>query len=206
MREIGTGHDESVCAFDQFGERKAEGALYFVVLIAHDDGNELEITEHSLQEGELDFESVFALLLGRGVAATGELDERICFGEFGGEFLVHRDIAERGGIGIAVVNRNEGEGLEMRGSNHDHAIKLFAFEERVAVSSHFGGVDVARVGGNDSHQVSWKLWDGGLREIVVYHAAEFVWRCGIELAGNRGLTDYRFLVGSPAITRKLAGA
>jgi len=46
-------------------------------LIAHDDGNELEIAEDALKEGELDFEGVLALLLGRGMAASGETDERI---------------------------------------------------------------------------------------------------------------------------------
>jgi len=75
MRKIGTGHDEGVRALEQFGEGKTEGTFDFVILIAHDDGNELEIAQDALKEGELDFEGMFALLLGRSVAASGEADE-----------------------------------------------------------------------------------------------------------------------------------
>jgi len=203
MREIGAGHDERACSrpLERFGEREPKGTLRFIVLLTHHDGNQLEVTQHALQKRELHLQGVLALLLGWNVATAGKLDERVQLGQLGGELLVHRDISERRGIGIAVVNRNEREALEMRGRNHHYPLELSAFEQRVTVCSHFAGIDVARVRRNQRHQVPRKWRYRGLRQIVIQHAPEFVGLRGIELASNGRLPDRGLLIGQPAIAR-----
>src|SRR5208283_1540418 len=120
MREIGAGYDERARPrpLEHFSEREPEGSLRLIALLAHHDGNQLEVAQHALQKGELHFQGMLSLLLGWHVAAAGKPDERVQLGQLGGKLLVHRDISERRGIGIAVVNRNEREALEMRGRNH----------------------------------------------------------------------------------------
>jgi len=191
MREIGAGYDERARPrpLEHFSEREPEGSLRLIALLAHHDGNQLEVAQHALQKGELHFQGMLSLLLGWHVAAAGKPDERVQLGQLGGKLLVHRDISERRGIGIAVVNRNEREALEMRGRNHHHPLELSAFEQRVTVRGHFAGIDVARMRRHQSHQVSWKLRHHGLRQIVIQHAAEFFGLRGVELAGNRRLPD-----------------
>jgi len=203
MREIGAGHDERACprTLEHFGERKPEGSLRFIALLAHYDGNQLEITQHALQKRELHLQGMLSLLLGWHVAAAGKLDERVQLDQLGGELLVHRDVSERRGIGIPVVDRNEREGLEMRGRNHHHPLELSAFEQRVTVRGHFAGIDVARVRRNQCHQVPRKGRRRGLRQILVQHAPEFLGLRGVELAGNRRLPDRGLLIGKTATAR-----
>ena len=65
-------------------EREAQRAAGFIALVADDDGHELELAEHALEEGELIFESVLGLVASGRVSQPREPDELAHGGELGG--------------------------------------------------------------------------------------------------------------------------
>jgi len=102
--EVGTGHDQGIGSRDQFGQRHAEGAAGLVALIAHDDRHQLELSDHALQERQLDLQSMLRVVRGRRMAQSRKPDQRAHLGEFCGEGPIDGDLAERGRVGGTVIH------------------------------------------------------------------------------------------------------
>jgi len=183
--EVGTGDDESVGAGDQLGQRQPQRAAGFIALVADDDGHELERAEHALEEGELIFESVFGLV-GRGrVSGAGELDELAHAGELGGERPVHGDLAQRGGVGSAVVHGRETERFVVRRRDDHHAVELAAFEQGIGVGGHLAGVLVTGVRRDQGHDVGDRS-GRGLGQETIHHFRKLGGIGRIERSGDGG--------------------
>jgi len=103
--QIGAGDDQGIGPLNELRQRRAERAAGIVALISHDDGHELELPDGPLQEGQLHFESVLQAVRRGRVSHARELDAGTHFRKLRREGLVHRNFAERGGIGRAVVHR-----------------------------------------------------------------------------------------------------
>jgi len=172
VREVGTDDDQGVGALDQLGQGQPQRAAGFITLVAYDDGHKLELAQHALEEGELIFESVFRLVAGGRVSQARELDELAHGGQLGGERPVHRDLAQRGRVGCAIVDRREAERLVVRRRDDHHPVELSAFEQGVGVGGHLPGVLVAGVRRDQGHDAGERRWRG-LRQEAIHHFRKF---------------------------------
>ena len=60
--KVGAGHDQRIGSLHHLGQRHPQRAAGLVALIAHDDGHELELPEHALQEGQLDLDGMLRVV------------------------------------------------------------------------------------------------------------------------------------------------
>jgi len=133
VREVGAGHNESVGSGDQLSQRHAERAAGIVTLISHNHRDKLELADHPLQKRQLVLDGVLRAFRGRRMSRPRKLDRWAHLREFRGESPVHRNLAERGRIGISVIHGRVIEGFVMRGCNHHHAVVFAALQECVRV-------------------------------------------------------------------------
>ena len=106
-------------------------------------------------------------------------------GELGGERPVHGDLAQRRGVGSAVVHRGETESFVVRRRDDHHAVELPAFEQGIGVRGHLAGVLVAGVGRDQRHHVGERR-RRGLGQETVHHFRKFGGVGRIERSGDRG--------------------
>ena len=149
VRQIGTRYDQRVLSLNQFCQGHAQSAAVFVALLSHDDRHQLKISQYTLQPRQLHFDRVFGGLLGGSVSATRELDGWTHLRQLRGERLVHTHLAERSGVGVAIVNRGEIKIFEMGWRDHHHPRELASLQRRVGVGSHRAGVLITRVWRDD---------------------------------------------------------
>jgi len=145
VRQIGTGDDQRVSTMNQLRQGHTQSAAVLVALVSHDDGHEREISQHALQPRQLHFERVFGALLRRSVSAARELDGRAHFHQLRGKRFIHAHLAERRGIGVAIVNRSEIKIFVMRRRDHHHPRKLAALQRGVGVGRHWARVLITRM-------------------------------------------------------------
>ena len=114
-----------------------------------------------------------------------ELDELAHAGELGGERPVHGDLAQRRGVGSAVVHRGETESLVVRRRDDHHAVELPAFEQGIGVGGHLAGVLVAGVRRDQRHHAGERR-RRGLGQETVHHFRKFGGVGRIERSGDGG--------------------
>ena len=181
VRKVGAGQNQRVGPRRQFRQRHAESAAGLVALVSHNHRHKLELSQHPLQEGQLDFDGM--------LRAFGKPDQRAGLGEFGGEGLVHGNLAERGGVGRAIVHRRETESFVMRRRNHHYAVEFLPFQQRVRVSGHRTRIHIARVRRHQRHHIV-DGWRRSFRQVAVDHTREFLGVGRIERTRHRRWPDF----------------
>jgi hypothetical protein len=130
---------------EHLGQCHAECPAALVTLIAHHDGNQLELAQHFLQPGQLDLNRVLWCVLRCLVALIAELNRRAHLHQPLSKFLVDGDCAERRRVGIAVIDRGEVERYVVRGRDDHDARVLVAFERGEGPGSDGSRVGIAGV-------------------------------------------------------------
>jgi len=179
VRKIAAGDDQGVGARNQFGQRQTQRAAGFITLVADDDGHQLKLPEHALQEGKLVFQRVLRLAGAGAVAHVGKLDERAQLHQFRREVPVHRNLAQGSGVSRAVVDRGETKSLVVRRCDHHHPVEFPALQQSVGIRRHLSGVLVAGVRRDQGDHVG----ERGRRRLgqeTVDHGGERLWVGGVE--------------------------
>ena len=120
----------------------------------------------------------------RIVPAPRNLNQLAALGQRGREGRVHRRLAQRRRIGRAVVDRGEGERLQVRRGDHHDPLDLPPLQKRVGVRRHAARIDVPGVRRDQRHDVL-DLRRLGLGQEAVQHLAELARIGRIERPGVR---------------------
>ncbi len=118
------------------------------------------------------------------------------FRELRAEGFVHGNRAERGRVGVAIVDGGKGEIIIVRGRNHHDARVLPLLQQCIGIGGHRARVDVARVRRNQRHERLLKVRHGGVRQEAIDHLREFFGVAGVEGSGDGGRAN--FLPVAPA--------
>ena len=183
--EIGAGYDERVAALDFASQREAELAAGLVALIAHDDGDQLEVADGALEERKLVFEGVLAAVTRDHVAARGELN-RVAAHDLLAEGLVDGHGSERRLVGFAVEDGDEGEAIHVRRRDDHDAVVVPALHEGVAVGSDCAREVVAGVRRDQGLDGAFERRGRGVGDQIVHRFGEDFGVGWVEGAGDGG--------------------
>ena len=142
VRQIGTGQDQrfAACRFDHLRQGHAQRAAALVALVSHDDGHEFKTAQNPLQPRQLDLDCMLGACR-RGIVSLGwKAGWWNSSSSIAAQTLCRPERSQRRCIGIAVIDRGEIEGLEVRGRNHHDARILVPFQRSVGEGSHRAGV------------------------------------------------------------------
>jgi len=201
MRHIGAGHDEGIkvavgspaLLLDQLGQTHAQRPRGPVVLFAHHHRHQLEFAQHPLKEGQFVFQRVLPPALNLPVPLAGELDQRTHGHQLRGKSLVDRNQPQRRGVGVAIIDRVEGEGLIVAGRYHHHPSELPSSQQSIGVCRHRTGKRIPRMRRYQRHQGLLECRLGRLSQKAVHHLGKFFRVGGIEASGNSGLSYFLFV-------------
>ena len=115
----------------------------------------------------------------------------LSFGQLGAKVLVNRNIAQRGRVGVAIVNGRKMEILIVRRRNHHHAGVFPPLELGKARRRHGAREHVTGVRANQRHQRPRNLRHGVARQKVVHHLGEFFGVGRVESPRHPGGANFR---------------
>jgi len=198
VREVGTHQDERLGARlgrlrqQRLGQRPPQSAFQVVILVAHNDGHQLEIAQRALEPGQLHFQRVLGILGLFRVASIGDLEGGAQFCQLGAKVLVDRNITQRGRIGVAIVNRGERE-INIVRWRYDHHTGVFpSLELGEARCRHRAREHVTGMRADQRHQRPWNLRHSIVRQKTINHLGEFFGVGGVETSRHAGGANFRF--------------
>ena len=158
-------------------------------------GTSWNCAKRPLQERKLNFQRMFVLFSGTVVAAARQPDRSALFGQRRRKGLVHRDSAQGRNVGVAVVNRGEGERLVVRGGDNHHAVKLAVLEQCVAVACDGSREGISGMGSNQRNQRFIDGRDLRRSQKSIHHLAQFVGTGRVERSRDAGWPHFSLPAG-----------
>jgi len=148
VREIGTGHDKGLLAFQDATQGLAETLAQIRLLAADDHRHDLRLRKQHLDEGNLYFHGMLLLMDGGIPDAV-----RGCRQEVFHNPVVHSGDPQGGGETVAGVNANAVEtGGGMVGPQNHHRVIAVAPGLVVTVGGDLSRIDVARMGQDEGQR------------------------------------------------------
>ena len=129
-----------------------------------------------------------SMVVGDGRHAKAERLQQVALQLLHG-LLVHRDIAERGGVGLVGGGEQRLVIGVMHGGEHHHHIRRQPAQNGKGIPGHRTGVQVPGVGGHHGDHLTGQLRQAGVVDITVDRAPEPGGVAGVPLPGDGRRTD-----------------